>query len=205
MPPYRSMLVGISLALAATLAGCDRAAPPAVPAASSSPQDGERAQADAAAAAAAFYAAHLRAYADGSVSGLPQGERMASYRPLLTRALLQRLERAQRLQTAFIAAHPDEKPPLIEGDAFSSAYQDEWIGAYAPGASSATGADSARVTIALTGAYPPGVDGPARRWTDAALMRREDGTWKLDDIEFDVEGSALPHERLSRVLDEAFP
>ncbi|WP_223620290.1 YbjP/YqhG family protein [Lysobacter sp. ESA13C] len=209
-PSIAGPCLALSIALAASACGttserADRR-PAAAPAAPATADDTARSDA----AAAAFYRAHLRGYGEdgapamsGFASGLPRGARLAAYRPLLTRALWQRLERAQRAQTAFIAAHPDLKPPLIEGDVFSSAAQDEMILSFALGRRTAISVDAERVQILLTGSDLPEGQGPGRQWRDDALMRREDGVWKLDDIEFDTADGSTPRTRLSKILDEA--
>jgi hypothetical protein len=222
----RASIAGLGLALSIALgvgacaatrgsAGAP-AIPPATPAATGATAEstaaGDSVRGDAAAVAAAFYDAHLRRYGDesnaparsGVASGLPRGARLAAYRPLLSHALRQRLERAQLAQTAFIAKHGSEmKPPLIEGDVFSSAAQDEMILSFALGRRSAIGADTERVQIVLTGSYLPEGQGPGRQWRDDALMRREGGLWKLDDIEFDGDRGSTPRVRLSHLLEEA--
>ncbi|MGO1002269.1 hypothetical protein [Lysobacter sp. CA196] len=215
-PSIAGWCLAISIALAATACGTtdERVVPPPAATTAAPAEADDTVRGDAAAAAAAFYRAHLHRYGDedapttyGFASGLPRGARLAAYRPLLTRALWQRLERAQRAQraqTAFIAKYQgDMKPPLIEGDVFSSAAQDEMILSFALGRRSAMGADAERVQVVLTGSDLPEGQGPGRQWRDEALMRREDGMWKLDDIEFDNDGGSTPRERLSHLLEKA--
>lgn len=201
MPQHRSAVVGgFAIALLA-MAGCVRtAAPASVPAPAAADAADARVPAEAIEAASAFYRLHVRAYADGSAAGLPQGERLAACGPLVTRALRERLREALRLQDRFIAEHPGDKPPLIEDDVFSSSFQDENLLGFAPGRATMLADGSARIDIVLTVAAAPD---PPRQRRDYALMRREDGAWKLDDIEFDRSGAG-GNARLSLVLDEAF-
>ena len=200
MPHFRRLAaVGLAMASLAT-AACMRTAAPEPARAHAAVAADERVPAQAIEAASAFYRLHLRAYADGSSAGLPQGARLAAYEPLLTRALRARLQKALRLQDRFIAEHPGDKPPLIEDDVFSSAFQDENLVGFAPGAAEALAGGRARIDIVLTVVAAPD---PARQRHDRALMRREDGAWKLDDIEFDPTGAG-GNARLSLVLEEAF-
>ena len=195
----RFAMAGLGIALLATAACVHTAAPEPARAHVAVAADA-RVPAEAIEAASAFYRLHLRAYADGSSAGLPQGPRLAACEPLLTRALRARLQKALRLQDRFIAEHPGDKPPLIEDDVFSSAFQDENLVGFAPGAAEALAGDRVRIDIASTVVAAPD---PARQRHDRALMRREDGAWKLDDIEFDPTGAG-GNARLSLVLDEAF-
>lgn len=198
-PHHRRLVVaGLGIALLAT-AACGHAAAPE-PARAQAAVAAARVPAAAIEAASAFYRLHLRAYADGSSAGLPQGPRLAACAPLLTRALRARLRKALDQQNRFIAEHPGDKPPLIEDDVFSSAFQDERIVGFAPGDAEALAGGRARIDIALTVVAEPD---PARQRRDRALMRREDGVWKLDDIEFDPAGAG-GNARLSLVLEEAF-
>ncbi|SDW33536.1 hypothetical protein [Lysobacter enzymogenes] len=200
MPHYRRLaVVGLAMALLATVACVHTAAPEPARAHAAVAADA-RVPVEAIEAVSAFYRLHMRAYADGSAAGLPQGPRLAACEPLLTRALRARLQKALRLQDRFIAEHPGDKPPLIEDDVFSSAFQDENLVGFAPGAAEALAGDRARIDIALTVVAEPD---PARQRHDRALMRREDGAWKLDDIEFDTAGAG-GNARLSLVLEEAF-
>jgi len=201
MPQHRSIVLGgFAIALLAT-AGCVRTAAPAPASAQSGASAADaRVPAQAIEAASAFYRVHVRAYADGSSAGLPQGARLAACEPLATRALRERLRRALRLQERFIAEHPGDKPPLIEDDVFSSAFQDENLLGFAPGRATMLADGVARIEIVLTVAAAPD---PPRQRRDYALMRREDGAWKLDDIEYDRSGAG-GNARLSLVLEEAF-
>lgn len=203
MPQHRLAVVGGFAIAWLAMAGCVRTAAPAsaaVPAQTAADAAEARVPAEAIAAVSAFYRLHVRAYADGSAAGLPQGARLAACEPLVTRALRERLRVALRLQDRFIAEHPGDKPPLIEDDVFSSSFQDENLLGFAPGRATMLADGSARIDIALTVAAAPD---PPRQRRDHALMRREDGAWKLDDIEFDRSGAG-GNARLSLVLDEAF-
>lgn len=115
-------------------------------------------------------------------SGLPDADQHAQIRQSLSPALNAALDEARNWQQQEIErmAHeaPDEKPPMIEGDYFSSLFE---------GAQSATVAsastDGARSVVTLTRRYQE--DGSdAIQWTDRAVMIEVDGRWLLDDIEY---------------------
>ncbi len=132
------------------------------------------AYADAASAAAAFYRLHV----NEGVGGVPTGAALLRYRPLLTQRLLQALEAAGRAHDAAVAADPGSKPPFADGDVFSSLF--EGPDGFDLGQALALGEDAARIVVRLR--HGEGAD--AAHWKDVAVMRREDGGWKLDDIEF---------------------
>lgn len=146
----------------------------------------------ASAVAAAFYRVHLQA----RTGGVPDGETLERYRPMLSRRLLDLIAGATRERDAAIAAHPDEKPPFVDGDVFSSLF--EGPTGYAIGPRTVLAADRERIEIELTHQEPrtPGIT----RWSDHALMVREDGQWKLDDIEYGGQWDFASRGRLSDSL-----
>ncbi len=124
-------------------------------------------------AATAFYAA----YQQLNFTGLPNDEQLTTLTPYLSRRLVSQLQEAKLQQAIFIDQHPDEKPPLVEGDLFSSLFE---------GASSAkagvvrrSGA-TARVAMHMQRSE----DGTVVEWSDRYTLVRERGRWLLDDVEY---------------------
>jgi len=146
----------------------------------------------AAEAARAFYRMHLQLRA----SGLPVGEDLARYRPMLSKRLLALMAPAARERDRMIAQEPDLKPPFIEGDLFTSLF--EGASEFELGQRSASGPD--RETVEIEFSYTEG--GQTSRWKDRATMLREDGRWKLDDVEYGGSWDFASRGRLSDSLKQ---
>ncbi|WP_139178823.1 hypothetical protein PRJ39_07095 [Lysobacter enzymogenes] len=121
-----------------------------------------------------FYDLHMQLHA----SGLPVGEDLARYRPYLSRHLLARMAPAARERDRMIAEQPGLKPPYLEGDMFTGL--GEGATGYRVGARTALGPGRERVELEFV--YDRSE--PPVRWRGRALMLREDGRWKLDDVEY---------------------
>ncbi|MGH8082573.1 MAG: hypothetical protein ACREP7_18500, partial [Lysobacter sp.] len=82
----------------------------------------------------------------------------------------------------------------IEGDMFTSLF--EGATEFKLGKRSVAGPDreSFEIDFARTDA------GGSSRWKDRALMLREDGQWKLDDVEYGGDWGFAAHGRLSDSL-----
>ncbi|QWF15913.1 DUF3828 domain-containing protein [Lysobacter capsici] len=122
----------------------------------------------------AFYRMHRELKA----SGLPVGEDLARYQPMLSSRLLALMAPAARERDRMIAEAPGMKPPYIEGDFFTS--RDDGVTAFKLGKHIVRAADLESFEIEFSYAEPAGTS----RWTDRVQMRREDGRWKLDDVEY---------------------
>ncbi|MEO8161911.1 MAG: hypothetical protein ABI588_10875, partial [Arenimonas sp.] len=66
-----------------------------------------------------FYEMHERL----GRSGLPDESAMKAYRAFVCPALATAMDSARARQAQYIAAHPQDKPPLVEGDLFSSLFE----------------------------------------------------------------------------------
>jgi hypothetical protein len=160
------------------------ATPAAVPAADA----GEPAQGPVA-VAMDFLAMHQR-FGD---SGLPSRADMAAYDAFLCPSLAQAVRAAQVRQEVAKAERPDEKPPYVEGDLFSSLFEgpDEF-----EVADSVVEGDRARVAIAMSA----GRGDQARRWKDTVELRLDEGIWCLDDVAYGGDWPFANKGRLSSVL-----
>ena len=120
-----------------------------------------------------FYEMRLRL----GKSGLPDAGEMKAYRAFLCAPLADAMDAARARQAEYKAAHPDDKPPLVDGDLFSSLVE-------GPDAVSAAGTevdgDGARVTLAMRNGE--GDDAP--HWKDDLLLSRPDGIWCIADVEY---------------------
>lgn len=132
------------------------------------------------AAAADGPAVRLRAFLDahGNQSGLPTAEQAPVIRPYLSHALDAAMAEARSEQQAFIARHPDEKPPFIEGPIFHSSGAEPFT-AYAivlPQGGCAGERCVVRVDMVDTVASPDVL------WHDEFVLVLEDGQWRIDDV-----------------------
>jgi len=130
-------------------------------------------------------------------TGLPDENEMKAYRAFLCPPLAAAMDEARVRQRAFIDAHPDEKPPLVEGDLFSSLFE-------GPDAVSAAGTnvqgEGARVTLAMRA----GDGEQAPHWKDELLLDRHDGIWCIADVEYRGDWPFANKGRLTETLAAPF-
>lgn len=190
----RGLIASLALIVLAS-AGCGRSAEKA-DAATSTPSAPQTAQAgckdgDAAQAARDFYA---RIMADAA-SGLPSKQSMTKLAPLMTASMRAAIEKARVRQQAFIVAHPDEKPDFIEGSLFTSLFE----GPSALESASAVAKDgSAVVEVGFVHAES---GAEAFRWKDQALLRCEEGRWRLDDVRYGGDWDFASKGQLKQALE----
>jgi hypothetical protein len=140
-----------------------------------------------------FYEMRLRL----GKTGLPAAGEMKAYRAFLCPGLADMMDAARARQSAWIAANPDEKPPLVEGDLFSSLFE-------GPDAVSAAGTtvegEGARVSLSMRA----GDGDNATRWKDDLLLSREEGVWCVADVEYRGDWGFANKGRLSEMLVAPF-
>jgi hypothetical protein len=121
--------------------------------------------------ASRFYRAYLKL----KIDGLPNDAQYKVIAPLLSSDLRRLIRIARNKQAKFIAEHPDEKPPWIEGAIFSSLFE----GAHSFRLGPAT-IRGGRAWVPVHLEYREGKD--SARWTDIlALVQTRDG-WRIRDI-----------------------
>jgi hypothetical protein len=121
--------------------------------------------------AQAFYDLHA-AHAGG---GVPDADEMAKAAPMLTHELVAALDRARAERDRALKEHPVEKPPFVEGALFSSLFEGY---THARPLTVATEGDHARVPVCFAFADASG----RTEWTDTIVLRKQDGTWRIDDV-----------------------
>ena len=136
-----------------------------------------------------FYTALIKQ----KVTGLPTAKQRSSIWPLLTEDLKALLDSAQRKQDAFIKANPDEKPPFIEGDLFSSLF--EGVQTFELGQTSLV---DRRAHVPVTFTYTS--DGKTTRWTDEIILAKSGGAWKIWDVRYNATWDFKPGTNLRAVL-----
>lgn len=140
-----------------------------------------------------FYAMHKRL----GNSGLPNAGSANAYNAFLCPGLSDLILDARKRQQQFIASHPDDKPPLIEGDLFSSLFEGPES---AKAGESVIDRNSARVSLELRS------DAGAKvlKWTDTVVLRLDDGIWCIDDVEYQGKWPFANRGKLSDSLKADF-
>jgi hypothetical protein len=129
-------------------------------------------------------AVRVRAFleAHGHQNGLPDAKEWASLRGFLGKRLEASLEGAKAYQRRYMRAHPDDKPPWMEGNLFHSVlfeeFEDFVVG---EPVEVADGALIVPVTFRIEKRYWHEGQHP---WMDQYVMSLEDGEWKLTDVIF---------------------
>jgi hypothetical protein len=140
-----------------------------------------------------FYAMHKRL----GNSGLPNSGAANAYNAFLCPSLSDLILDARKRQQQFIASHPDDKPPLIEGDLFSSLFEGPES---AKAGESVINGDRARVSLELRS------DAGAKvlKWTDTVVLELDDGIWCIDDVEYQGKWPFANRGKLSDSLKADF-
>lgn len=124
-------------------------------------------------AAQAFYAQ----YRQLGFTGLPDAQQQRRLAPHLSPGLARTLAAARTEQQRCARLHPDDKPPWIEGDLFTSTFE----GHQSAQAGEVTG-QAAQREVVMSFTYED--RGQTVRWQDVALMVRHRGRWVLDDVRY---------------------
>lgn len=132
---------------------------------------------DAAAVVSRFYST-CQGIARG---GIPAPLDMARLEPFLTSRLRDLLAQARRFQADYGRRFPEDRPPFVDGDLFSSNF--EGFKAFSLGGVERRPDGSQRVTVQLS-YWDAGRPDEIVRWQDAVLVVESQGTLLIDDIEF---------------------
>lgn len=119
----------------------------------------------------AFY----RKYIAYKMSGLPTPTQLKGISPYLSREIVDQINIDRKEQKAAMKAHPDEKPPWIEGDLFSSMFEGATsfrLGETHPG--------NTRTEIDVHLAYKYKSD--ATEWMDTVVLEKMNDRWVITDI-----------------------
>lgn len=125
------------------------------------------------AAARDFYAILIK----HRVSGLPDDTVWPLLKPRMTPELARVIEAAQREQAEFIKKNPDEKPPWIEGDLFSSLFE----GPQEFSVGEAKIVDD-RAEIPMSFRYSS--DGQTTKWQDTVVLTKSGTGWLVADVAY---------------------
>lgn len=127
------------------------------------------------------------------ISGLPSAKQAKLLAPYLNPDLQQLIQAARQKQAKFIKEHPDEKPPWIEGDLFSSSF--EGSHGFRVG-TPVVQEDRAEVPIHLF--YRDGKK--LIRWTDTLVLTRTGKGWVVSDLLYKATWDFKPGTSLRGVL-----
>jgi hypothetical protein len=140
-----------------------------------------------------FYTAYLTAHRP---AGLPTGEALKTLGPFLSARLRLLIMEASEYSARQQRQHPDEKPPFVDGDYFSSNFE---------GASRFEVARAERkhpgYRVVVQFEYEdPTSPKDVVRWEDAILLVESGGGWAIDDVEYHAPWPFANHGRLSEAL-----
>ena len=120
---------------------------------------------------------------------------MNAYAAFLCPSVSDAIRAAQVRQEQVRASHPDEKPPLIEGDLFSSLFE---------GPESYSAAESriegSRAWVNLDLRHGEGSG--ATSWQDTVVLELDDGIWCISDVEYGGKWPFANRGRLSETLKQ---
>lgn len=111
------------------------------------------------------------------VSGLPDEKAWDLLAPFFSKPLLSLLEAAKKEQLDYMKKYPDEKPPFIEGDLFSSLFEGPHH--FQVGKAEIQG-DQARIPVQ----HERTEGGDTVKWTDTLILTKTPEGWKVDDMRY---------------------
>lgn len=142
--------------------------------------------------------AFLAQYREQSFRGLPDANQAAALAPHLSPRLNGLLRDALAGQQAYKARYPSDKPPMIDGDIFSSLFE----GASSGEIDAVEEADG-HVTVRVKYSYSdPETHKVIETWPDRFLLVRDGSRWLIDDLEYLGGWDFAPRGRLSAALAE---
>lgn len=142
--------------------------------------------------------AFLAQYREQFFRGLPDATQAAALAPHLSPRLNGLLHDALAGQQAYKARYPSDKPPMIDGDIFSSLFE----GASSGEIDAVEEADG-HVTVRVKYTYSdPETHKVIETWPDRFLLVRDGSRWLIDDLEYLGGWDFAPRGRLSAALAE---
>ena len=128
-------------------------------------------------------------------SGLPDAGSMNAYDAFVCPSLGAALRDARVHQEQFRASNPGEKPPMVEGDLFSSLFE-------GPDSYSAAGSKIEGVRASVTMDLRHGEGSAATSWQDTVLLELDDGIWCISDVQYGGKWPSANRGRLSESLKQ---
>lgn len=142
--------------------------------------------------------------------GIPGPRDLDRLRPYLSHGLQDDLDAAARWRDAEAQRAPDEKPPFVDGDLFTSNFEGFTTFRMGP----VTSGDDGGFRVAVTFTYePPAAGGPGAEpptpgakpaatvtWTDVFVVLRDRGALAVDDVVYGADWPFANHGRLRAAL-----
>jgi len=129
------------------------------------------------------------------ITGLPSDKQFEELRPLLSDSLASLLADARMEQAEFSREYPDEKPPWVEGDLFSSLF--EGPTRFTAGKALIHGKHA---TVTVSFADDNAGEKPFEWKDDVLLVLNDDENWVIDDIVYRGNWDFASKGRLSDTL-----
>ena len=139
-----------------------------------------------------FYAA----YFETRPTGLPTEAELKILSPYFSSELTALFVRARKVQAEYRKRHPDDKPPLIEGDLFSSLFEGPTGFEVGP----TERIDQRYKVYVRFSRVDPRDAQDVFRWEDAVIVRRQGNRFVIEDFEFLGHWPFKIGDRLSIVL-----
>ncbi len=139
-----------------------------------------------------FYEQHLKA----PFTGVPSMEELKPLQTFFSRALFALLTQVSEFDQAYRANADKNVPPLIDGDLFSSLFEGPTTFTIE---SCTTKKDKALCDVTFTHSD---TTIPSESWVDEVLLVKEEGHWRIDDIEFSENDSSSRGEYLTDTLND---
>jgi hypothetical protein len=127
------------------------------------------------------------------ISGLPNAQQTKLLAPYLSQDLQQLIKTTREKQAKFIKEHPDEKPPWIEGDFFSSSFE----GSHGFRVGTPV-VQEARAEVPIHLFYRDGKN--LIRWSDTLVLTRTNKGWVVSDLLYKATWEFKPGTSLRGVL-----
>ncbi len=150
------------------------------------------------AAARAAADAFFRVYMKARGGGVPAGERLERFRPVVSAGLFALLQQAGDAEAAYARRTHGDSPPLVEGDLFTSLFEGATRYRVAE-----CRAKPREATCRVALAYSESGGGKPVEWTDTLALAKESGGWRVSDVEYGGTWEFMHAGRLVGVLESA--
>jgi hypothetical protein len=144
-----------------------------------------------AAAPAATVEGFYRTYIAHRPAGLPDGADLERLKPYLSAHLYQLIVQANAYSREWAKKHPDDKPPFVDGDHFTSVFEGPKSFEVAH-----VGRRRSNAEVYVRFRGEPGTP----EWTDVVVLKKEAGRYVIDDVRFSGAGAFNPAGLLSVTL-----
>lgn len=142
--------------------------------------------------------AFLQTYQAQGFRGLPDTRQAGALAPHLSPRLNGLLANALRGQQTYKSRFPSDKPPMVDGDIFSSLFEGATSGEVEAAVASG---DRATVRVKYIHA-DPATSKTIHSWHDHMVLVRSGNNWLIDDVEYQGNWDFSPRGRLSAALAE---